>query len=66
MAGGRPLEGKQQRYPELEELASWFHATLAAERAKTPRVTSWAEIPRPSLALRDLLEAQCASVERLP
>jgi hypothetical protein len=133
MAGGRPPEGKQQRYPELEELASWFHraltgagyrsvneflsrglfeknavygvfgaarlltlestqalavalkrtpaqvvpiwtrakeardrATLAAERAQVPRVTSWAKIPLPSLALHDLLEAQCASVERLP
>ena len=28
MAGGRPPEGKQQRYPELEELASWFHRAL--------------------------------------
>jgi hypothetical protein len=133
MAGGRPATGKQQRYPEFEELASWFHraladaayrsvheflsrglfeknavygvfgaarlltlestqslvvalkrspaqvvpiwtrvkeardrATLAAERAQQPRVTSWTEIPVPSLALRNLLEAQCASVERLP
>jgi hypothetical protein len=133
MPGGRPSEGKQQRYPELEELASWFRralaragysnpneflrrgmfeknavygvanatrlppleytralaealgrnpaevvpiwirakeardrAVLATERAQEPRVTSWAEIPRPSLALRDLLEDQCASVERFP
>ena len=133
MAGGRPSKGKQQRYPELEELASWFHraladagyrsvheflgrglfeknavygvfgatrlltlestqslavalkrspsqvvpiwthareardrATLAAQRVQEPRITSWAEIPMPSLALRNLLEAQCASVERLP
>lgn len=133
MASGRPSKGKQQRYPELEELASWFHgaladagyrsvheflgrglfeknavygvfgaarlltlestqslavalkrnpvqvvpiwtrareardrATFAAVRAQEPRVTSWAEIPVPSLALRNLLEAQCASVERLP
>lgn len=133
MAGGRPSKGKQQQYPELEELASWFHraladagyrsvreflgrglfeknavygvfgatrlltleatqalavalkrnsaqvvpvwtrareardrATLASLRAQEPRVTSWAEIPVPSLALRNLLEAQCASVERLP
>ncbi len=133
MAGGRPSKGKQQRYPELEELASWFHraladagyrsvheflgrglfeknavygvfggtrlltlestqslavalkrspaqvvpiwtrakeardrATLATRRAQEPRISSWAEIPRPSLALHDLLEAQCASVERLP
>lgn len=29
MAGGRPATGKQQRYPELEELASWFHRALA-------------------------------------
>lgn len=133
MAGGRPSKGKQQRYPELEELASWFHraladagyrsvheflvsgpfeknavygvfsatrlltlestqsvavalkrspaqvvpiwtrareardrATRANLRAQEPRITSWAEIPMPSLALRNLLEAQCASVERLP
>ena len=133
MAGGRPPKGKQQRYPELEELASWFHraladagyrsvheflrqglfeknavygvfgatrlltlastqslavalkrtsvqvvpvwtrareardrATRASQRAQEPRVTSWAEIPMPSLALRNLLEAQCASVDRLP
>ncbi|MGH3706824.1 MAG: NACHT domain-containing protein [Pseudonocardiaceae bacterium] len=133
MAGGRPTQGKQQRYPELEELASWFHraltdagyrtvheflgrglfeknavygvfgaarlltlestqslavalkrtsaqvvpiwtrakeardrATLATERAQQPRVSSWATIPMPSLALRNLLEAQCAAVERLP
>jgi hypothetical protein len=127
-----PPRGKQQRYPELDELASWFHraltdagyrsvreflspglfeknavygvfgatrlltldatqalavalkrnpaqvvpiwmrakeerdcATFAAERAQQPRVTSWATtIPMPSLALRDLLEAQCASVDR--
>jgi hypothetical protein len=133
MAGGRPSKGKQQRYPELEELASWFHraladagygsvheflgrglfeknavygvfgatrlltlestqslavalkrnpvqvvpiwtrareardrAMLATRRDQERRVTSWAEIPLPSLALRNLLEAQCASVERLP
>jgi hypothetical protein len=133
MAGGRPSKGKQQRYVELEELASWFHraladagyrsvheflgrglfeknavygvfgaarlltleatqslavalkrkpaqvvpiwmrareardrATLATVRAQEPRVTSWADLPMPSLALRNLLEAQCASVERLP
>lgn len=29
MAGGRPVKGTQQRYPELEELASWFHQALA-------------------------------------
>ncbi|MGH3975394.1 MAG: NACHT domain-containing protein, partial [Pseudonocardiaceae bacterium] len=133
MAGGRPPKGKQQRYPELEELVSWFHRALADAgyrsvheflgrglfeknavygvfsgtrlltlestqslavalkrnpaqvvpiwtrareardhtmratlRAQEPRVTSWAEIPMPSLALRNLLEAQCASVDRLP
>lgn len=133
MTGGRPPKGTQQRYPELEELASWFHralgdagygsvnefisrgpfeknavygvfnatrfltledtravatalrrdssqvvpiwtrareardrAAFATERAQQPRVTSWAEIPMPSLALRDLLEDQCASVDRLP
>ncbi len=133
MPGGRPSKGKQQRYPELDELASWFHRALADAgyrsvheflgrglfeknavygvfsgtrlltlestqslavalkrnpaqvvpiwtrareardhamratlRAQEPRVTSWAEIPMPSLALRNLLEAQCASVDRLP
>ncbi len=133
MPGGRPPEGKQQRYPELEELALWFRqalvgagyrsvneflarglfeknavygvfnaarlppleytralaealkrnpvqvvpiwtrakaaldrATLATLRAQAPLVTSWAEIPVSSPALRDLLEAQCASAERLP
>src|SRR5215468_5807931 len=28
MPGGRPSQGKQQRYPELEELAGWFHQAL--------------------------------------
>ena len=41
-------------------------ATLATLRAQAPRVASWPEIPVPSPALRDLLEAQCVSVERLP
>ena len=133
MPGGRPSKGKQQPYPELEELASWFHqaladagyrsvneflgrglfeknavygvfsatrlltlegtqsiavalkrkpaqvvpiwtrakeardrVTLAARRAQEHPVTSWAKVPLPSLALCDLLEAQCVSVERLP
>jgi hypothetical protein len=133
MAGGRPAKGTQQRYPELEELASWFdraladagyrsvneflglglfeknavygvfgaarlltlestrslavalnrnaaqvtpiwtrakeareRVMLATARTQQPRVSSWAEIPVPSLALRNLLEAQCAAVERLP
>ena len=133
MAGGRPTKGEQQRYSELEELASFFHraladagyrsvheflgrglfeknavygvfgaarlltleatqslavalkrspaqvvpiwtqareardrAALTTARVREPRVTSWANIPLPSLALHDLLEAQCASVDRLP
>jgi hypothetical protein len=133
MAGGRPSQGKQQRYPELEELASWFdraladagyrsvheflgrglftknavydvfgarrllslgytralaealkrnpaqvvpvwtrareardRTKLATARARQPPVTSWAEIPLPSPALDDLLNDQCASLERLP
>lgn len=41
-------------------------AALAAQRAEESKITSWAEIPKPSLALRNLLEAQSASVERLP
>ena len=32
MPGGRPSKGKQLRYPELEELASWFHQALADAR----------------------------------
>lgn len=28
MAGGRPAKGTQQRYPELEELASWLRQAL--------------------------------------
>ncbi|HEU5475182.1 MAG TPA: hypothetical protein VFV67_31445 [Actinophytocola sp.] len=133
MPGGRPSQGKQQRYPELEELATWFHQalgdagfgsvheflstglfeknavygvfnatrlltlestqslavalkrnpaqvvdvwmrakeardreTLAAQRVEQPRLSSWAHLPLPSLALRNLLEAQSTTVERLP
>ncbi|GAA1290701.1 hypothetical protein [Saccharothrix xinjiangensis] len=28
MPGGRPSQGKRQRYEELEELAAWFHRAL--------------------------------------
>lgn len=133
MPGGRPSQGKQQRYVELEELAAWFHQALveagfasvheflstglfeknavygvfnasrlltlestqslavalkrnpaqvvdvwmrakeardrdaiAAQRAEQPRLSSWTDLPLPSLALRNLLEAQGATVERLP
>jgi hypothetical protein len=133
MPGGRPPKGKQPRYPELEELASWFHQALADARyesvheflgrglfeknavygvfgatrlltlestqslavalkrnpaqvipvwmrAKEARdraalvsrrtdqraITSWADLPLPSLALRNLLEAQSAAADRLP
>jgi hypothetical protein len=131
--GGRPASGKRQRYPELEELAAWFHralgeagyesvlefvrnglfeknavygvfgatrlltlestqslavalkgstaevttvwirareardrAAMAAEKDSRPRVESWADLPLPSLALRNLLEAQGVSMDRLP
>ncbi|AEV84910.1 signal transduction protein [Actinoplanes sp. SE50] len=133
MAGGRPSQGKQQRYDELEELAAWFRQALgdagfgsvhefvatgmfeknavygvfnatrlltlentqslavalrrdagdvravwlrakeardrellAAERAEERRLCSWADLPLPSLALRNLLESQSMSVDRLP
>jgi hypothetical protein len=36
MPGGRPSEGKQQRYPELEELASWFRRALARAGYSNP------------------------------
>ncbi|MFT7834772.1 hypothetical protein Q5530_01310 [Saccharothrix sp. BKS2] len=29
MPGGRPSQGKRQRYAELEELAAWFHGALS-------------------------------------
>jgi NACHT domain len=131
--GGRPSEGKRQRYPELEELAAWFHQALsdagyesvleflrnglfeknavygvfgatrlltlestqslavalkrsptevkavwihareardrsamAAEKNSHPRIESWADLPLPSLALQNLLEAQVVALERLP
>ncbi|QFZ21776.1 NACHT domain-containing protein [Saccharothrix syringae] len=133
MPGGRPSQGKQQRYPELEELAAWFHGALvdagfgsvhefistglfeknavygvfnaarlltlestqalaaglkrdpaqvvdvwmrakeardrdalAQQRDDRPRLASWTDCPLPSLALRNLLEAQSTAVERLP
>ncbi|MFE6284567.1 NACHT domain-containing protein [Streptomyces sp. NPDC057877] len=133
MSGGRPPKGDQQRHPELEELADWFQAAIAAKgfttlnsvvraelahrnvvyginnatrlfrleqvksyalalgrdpasvepvwvRAKEamdraadaarwaeqPRLTTWAELPEPSLSLKTLLDAQARAVERLP
>jgi|SRR5215470_11070695 len=39
MPGGRPSQGKQQRYPELEELATWFHQALGeAQSAAVERL----------------------------
>ncbi|MEU5918433.1 hypothetical protein [Streptomyces sp. NPDC047141] len=133
MAGGRPAKGDQHRYPELEELASWFReaitaagyeslnavvraeiahknvvygvcgatrmvkpevirsfavalgrepsdvmplwtrakeamdrAASAAEQAHASRLSSWTELPLPTLMVRNLLEAQAKAVERLP
>ncbi|MXG27246.1 NACHT domain-containing protein [Streptomyces sp. YIM 132580] len=133
MVGGRPPKSDQQRYTELEELASWFRQAVtdagyeslnavvraeiahknvvygicgatrmvkpevvgafavalgrepsdvmpvwmrakeamdrsasAAKEKRTPRLSSWTELPLPSLAVRNLLEAQAKAVERLP
>ncbi|GAA3844974.1 hypothetical protein GCM10022243_09060 [Saccharothrix violaceirubra] len=133
MPGGRPSQGKQQRYAELEELAAWFHQALgdagfgsvheflalrlfeknavygvfnasrlltlestqslavalhrepgavvdvwvrakegrdreamARERAESPRLERWTDCPLPTLAVRNLLEAQAVAVDRLP
>ncbi|MDX3262871.1 hypothetical protein PV336_27195 [Streptomyces sp. MI02-2A] len=133
MVVGRPPKGDQQRYPELEELATWFRqavadagyeslnaavraeiasrnivygvcgatrmvkpeiirsfavalgrepsevmplwtraketmdrAAITVKQAQAPRLSSWAELPLPSLAVRNLLEAQAKAVERLP
>ncbi|MFE4453562.1 NACHT domain-containing protein [Streptomyces sp. NPDC056796] len=41
-------------------------AASAAEQARTPELPSWAELPLPSLMVRNLLEAQAKAVERLP
>ncbi|MFF4209737.1 NACHT domain-containing protein [Streptomyces sp. NPDC001796] len=56
-----------------EVLPLWVHAREAMDRtaeaareAKEPQLTSWAELPQPSLSLKTLLEAQARAVERLP
>ncbi|MGW4652020.1 NACHT domain-containing protein [Kitasatospora sp. NPDC004289] len=41
-------------------------ATTVQQGAKAPRPSSWSEVPVPALALRNLLEAQAAWVDRLP
>ncbi|MEU7381724.1 MULTISPECIES: hypothetical protein [unclassified Streptomyces] len=41
-------------------------AASAAKRAQAPRLSSWSELPLPSLMVRNLLEAQAKAVERLP
>ncbi|MFJ5927474.1 NACHT domain-containing protein [Kitasatospora sp. NPDC092948] len=41
-------------------------ATAAEQQSTRPRLTSWAELPLPALALRNLLEAQSRSADRLP
>jgi len=41
-------------------------ATAAEQQSARPRLTSWAELPLPALALRNLLEAQSRSADRLP
>ncbi|MFI1826640.1 hypothetical protein ACH41E_09300 [Streptomyces sp. NPDC020412] len=56
---------------EVEPL--WTRAKEAVDRAaadqlaaRTPHLTSWAQLPLPELALRNLVEAQSKAVERLP
>ncbi|MCH6160848.1 NACHT domain-containing protein [Streptomyces marispadix] len=56
---------------EVEPL--WTKAKEAVDRAATarqateaPHLTSWARLPLPELALRNLMEAQSRAVERLP
>ncbi|MER5933464.1 hypothetical protein [Streptomyces sp. NPDC002054] len=39
---------------------------MAEDEGARPRVTSWAEIPRPELALRNVLDALTHAVEQLP
>ncbi|MGW4381828.1 NACHT domain-containing protein [Kitasatospora sp. NPDC004531] len=41
-------------------------ATAAEQQSTRPRLTSWSELPLPALALRNLLEAQSRSADRLP
>ncbi|MGW4812520.1 NACHT domain-containing protein [Kitasatospora cineracea] len=41
-------------------------ATASEQQAARPRLASWADLPLPTLALRNLLEAQSTSVDRLP
>ncbi|AZP20376.1 hypothetical protein EJC51_32445 [Streptomyces aquilus] len=41
-------------------------AADAARTAHAPKLTSWSELPLPSLSLKTLLEAQARAVERLP
>ncbi|MFB8247531.1 NACHT domain-containing protein [Streptomyces sp. NPDC055952] len=131
--GGRPPRTERGSYPELAELAAWFHQALgecghssinafvqqhtldknkvyevfngtvllslkstralaqllrrdpaevepiwlrareamdlrlmAEEDGGRPAVTTWAEIPRPELALRNVLDALTSAVEQLP
>jgi hypothetical protein len=56
-----------------EVMPVWIRAREAMDRAATaaqqeqaPTLTSWTELPLPSLAVRNLLEAQAKVVERLP
>ncbi|MEU1596006.1 hypothetical protein ABZ468_24900 [Streptomyces sp. NPDC005708] len=41
-------------------------AAITVKQAHAPRLASWAELPLPSLTVRNLLEAQAKAVERLP
>lgn len=41
-------------------------AAAARQDAEAPRLTSWTQLPVPTLAVRNLVEAQSKAVERLP
>ncbi|MGW2277743.1 NACHT domain-containing protein [Streptomyces sp. NPDC001770] len=56
-----------------EVMPVWVRAKEAMDRSVSaakeeliPHLTTWAELPLPSLAVRNLLEAQAKAVERLP
>ncbi|WP_405805858.1 NACHT domain-containing protein [Streptomyces sp. NBC_01187] len=56
---------------EVESL--WLRAKQGMERAEeerqsaeAPRLTSWTQLPKPTLAVSNLVEAQSKAVERLP
>ncbi|MFE0461271.1 NACHT domain-containing protein [Kitasatospora sp. NPDC058965] len=72
LAALRAFAGALDRDP-AEVVPIWQRAKLALERsaaaqraAETARLESWDQLPQPGPLLRNLLEAQAASVDRLP